>query len=57
MEVVIFESAIASRANGAIVIALFDGSPQACVAIVKGSREAVRALRRALGSALKSDAK
>jgi len=55
MEVVRFRYAIAARDDHEIVVAFFDGSPEKCIAILKGPEEAARALLEALGSALKSE--
>jgi hypothetical protein len=52
MEVLPFRTAIATRDDHRVVLAFFDGSPEACVAILKGSEEAARALMEALSSAL-----
>lgn len=56
IEVVLFHSALATRRDGEIVVALFDGNPMRCVAMFRGSPEAVFALAEELGSALESDA-
>jgi hypothetical protein len=52
MEVIVFRSAIAARDDHEVVLAFFDGTPETCVAILKGSEESARALMESLGSVL-----
>lgn len=50
---VFFESSIVERQdNGCVLIALFDGAPQACVTLLECRVETARALSAAIGSAL-----
>jgi hypothetical protein len=54
MEVLTFRSAIAARDDHEVVLAFFDGA-NTCVAILKGSEEAARALLEALSSTLNTE--
>lgn len=55
VKVVVFHSALAVRDDGSVVIALFNGDPVACVAMLRGSVEAAESLAEVLGSALSAD--
>jgi hypothetical protein len=56
MRAVTFRSAVAGvdRQHNDVVIALFNGSPARCVGILRTSPQAAEALRKALGSIVKS---
>ena len=48
-QVIMFSSVVAARdADGGFVIAFFDDEPDQCVAILRASEEATRALSRAI---------
>lgn len=54
METVTFHSAIVTRADEMIVIALFNGDPPATQTLIAGDEDAVRALASALNETLSS---
>jgi hypothetical protein len=54
MEPVIFSSALVTRNDGMIVIALFNGDPPATQTLIAGDEDAVRSLADALNETLSS---